>query len=128
LLGRGYFPAELPPAFTTAKLAKALRPLADAWGVASKAPLTQYEVFSIPSSGHARRNLALINPVSYLHLATFIAENWVAIRRFLSTSKYSKSKPEFTHSGRRALAISSFDELELQRFADLVKIRLHSSN
>ena len=115
LLGRGYFPAELPPAFTTAELAKALRPLADAWGTASKAPPTQYDVFSIPRAGHARRNLALINPVSYLHLATFIAENWVPIRRFLRSSKYSKSTPEFAQSARRALIISSFDELELQR-------------
>jgi hypothetical protein len=115
LLGRGYFPDELPPAFTTARLAKALRPLTTAWGTASNAPPTQYEAFSIPRVGHARRNLALVNPVSYLHLATFIADNWVQIRKFLKLSKYSKSTPEFARRGRRAIVISSFDDLELQR-------------
>lgn len=67
LLGAGYFPEELPPAFTTADFAKYRRAIGNAWaGVQNypNYPKTSPERFSIPKVTEWRRELAIVNPIA----------------------------------------------------------------
>src|SRR3977135_4626022 len=76
LLGRAYFPPELPPPFRTASFAHSAR-------VARLASLPQeltkqkndwcdFVSYSLARPGSLRRRLAILNPLAYFRLAPFL--------------------------------------------------------
>lgn len=111
LLARGYFPAELPPPFTTAPFARQV----------TKAPATFDKLANAACKGHghklARHNLARVgmlrrvigipNPAPFIPLAKLIVDRWSDIRRHVVQSRLSRSTPVLPSRGRssdRAIA------------------------
>ncbi len=107
LLSAGYFPAELPPPFSTASFAKASRKLLGA--ISSDRAIgfwTTPETFSIPRWAQMRRKLSIVNPINQLMVAHLIATNWEPIAEKLKSDLLLNFHPsairvsrDFTPSG-----------------------------
>lgn len=94
LLGHEYFPAELPPCFSTVSLAEHLDAVEKGVDAVSKKmsnsiPLT----FSGYKSESSRRWLALPNPYHYYKAVKLIVEREEDIKKILKGSSYSLTAP-----------------------------------
>lgn len=117
LLGSGYFPAQLPPCFTTQKLADhhatlyaewlALQPNPSKGTKVPKAPSSRAELFSVARAGHLRRITSLTNPVAQTFLSTHLIQHWADVLKHYRRSRLSASKPRFLANGARAANIPS---------------------
>lgn len=106
LVGQGYLPKELPPAFTSETMRRYIpsnpvtigtKPLHLA--KSEQAPYT----FSIPAV-QARRRLEIPSPAAFSRLAYLMAQNWREIGKLLDRSKISLSRPVLNrNSSGRAL-------------------------
>lgn len=97
-LHRGYFPKELPPAFNTYGFALRYEEIGKKWNPIPSSPAsesTKGSVYSITKGELNRRNLTLINPVSFLDLALYIDANIIDIQNVCKRSKYSESIPTY---------------------------------
>ena len=106
LLGKGFFPRELPPAFSTSAFAKAVvGPKGglknDMTGVPKDAEMC---VHNMVRSGGLRRHLGLPNPVHYARLCEFVVQNWSKLQQSASGSPFSLTKPVDTNPGRAIAA------------------------
>lgn len=118
LIGRGYFPSELPPPFTSADFAAHAVEFAGKWdGVKIGAKFwTRPESYSVPRYGHARRMLSIVNPVNQLHVSDLISKNWVAIRKRLKRSSITEFSPRIVLRGNgRAVTGVDFDGVARRR-------------
>ena len=117
LLQRGYFPAELPPPFTSDTFAASAIGFATKWDTAKLSKFwTAPETYSIPRYGDARRKLAIVNPINQLNVAQIIAVNWKDIKARLARSSISEFKPEFsTRPGSRSITGVDFDGVARRR-------------
>ncbi|MDT7834125.1 RNA-directed DNA polymerase [Aquabacterium sp. OR-4] len=114
LLGKGYFPSQLPPAFTTQQLAAHAADLQAVWAVNDEKPTwpaCKAELFSVARAGHQRRTTSITNPVPQLFLATFVARHWRDFLRHYRKSRLSRSHPRFLNDGGRAACIPSMQRL-----------------
>lgn len=126
LLSKGYFPSQLPPAFTTHQLAANLSALQLTWNInkpGSKAPTCKPEIFSVARTGHQRRMTSIANPVSQTFLATFVARHWVDFLRHYRHSRLSASHPRFLRNGGRAACIPSMQRLHERKILDSAGFR-----
>jgi hypothetical protein len=115
LLEKGYFPEELPPPFNTILLAKYRASIIKNFPAdTNQYPKTNNEIYSYPRIKHMRRNLAIPNPISQLHLSKLIADNWVEICKHLKTSKYSIDTLEIKSDGPRAISKPDFGLIALR--------------
>lgn len=115
ILAKGYFPAELPPCFTTAPYST-IGVAARALPVGFARPKTaQLCNFSLARAGNARfrRRLSLVNPVNFYHLAKLVADNWPVLSQHMKTSMLSKSIAVHRSSSDRALSPSSYSPRNL---------------
>jgi hypothetical protein len=112
LLERGYFPSQLPPAFSTREFAKHYKALVSAWkALGKKVPSSRAESFSVARAGHNRRRTALVNPIAQSLLCVDIATYWKAIARHYKQSSLSISQPKFVMNAERAASIPSMHDL-----------------
>jgi len=89
LLKAGYFPSQLPPAFTTRDLATTYKLFHAAWVALlpekdGKKPIpksieTKVEIFSVARVGHQRRITCLPNPVAQTFVSARIVKYWGSI-------------------------------------------------
>lgn len=96
LLARGYFPQELPPAFTTTSFAAA--------SVGLPAPRSEWTAaarYNLSRPGNLRRALSIPNPGSQYLVADRVASAWSALEAVYARSELSISKP--TSDSDRAL-------------------------
>src|SRR5215218_6610127 len=110
LLGRGYFPKELPPPFQTGSLAAQGATIKAKWAALraamnsktrDKHPLPSYPaLFDMARKGHARRTLAIPNPVNQFYLVQEIARHWGAITSLIDSSRLSITKCSIAEKGR----------------------------
>ena len=118
LIGRGFFPSELPPPFTTADFAKHAVEFAGKWDgekIRSKF-LSRPESYSVPRYGHARRMLSLVNPINQLHVSDLISKNWAAIRKRLRRSNITEFSARIVLKGSgRAVTGVDFDGVARRR-------------
>jgi len=117
LLAKGYFPRELPPAFSTASFASAVVSgvgLNNGFGAvnADSAPLC---VHNMVRSGGLRRNLGVPNPCSYSRLCEFVANRWNDLQTAASRSPFSLTKPIDTKPERAISGQYVLDERTLKR-------------
>lgn len=112
LIGRGYFPKELPPAFTTDSLANHT-PLLQ--GIIPVEPRkSKCYKYSIPRVKTLRRELKIPNPQNQIKLCDCIAIYWAEIEDFLSKSSLSLSRP-IKDTGKRSLTtIRDLKELPIE--------------
>ncbi|PWB90665.1 hypothetical protein C5688_09065 [Methylocystis sp. MitZ-2018] len=116
LLSAGYFPAELPPPFSTASFAKASRKLLGAISADRAIGFwTTPETFSIPRWAQMRRKLSIVNPINQLMVAHLIATNWEPIAEKLKSTKTSEFHPEIVWRGGRAVTGVNFDGVQRRK-------------
>lgn len=97
-LHRGYFPKELPPAFNTYSFALRYEEISNKFNPIPSSPAsesTKGTVYSITKRELNRRNLTLLNPVSFLDLVLYIDANINDIQNVCKRSKYSESIPTY---------------------------------
>ena len=108
LLGKGYFPKELPPAFTTADFGRLSKDILADWKSAKvfsfkpikkkaqafdvRTPTTECEIISTPKLGYARRPISVVHPIAQGLLANEIGEHWPTISKWLQRQRYSIDK------------------------------------
>jgi predicted nucleic acid-binding Zn finger protein len=115
LLGRGYFPDELPPPFTTQTFAKYRNAIGSAWKAHQHYPKTVPEIYSIPRAKKVRRDLSIVNPIAEFHVAKLIADNWVTLKKHLKSCDFSTMQVEINSDGRRAVSGPDFHLISLKQ-------------
>lgn len=121
LLENGYFPKELPPAFSTEIFASKHQIVDSQWNPETfkngfpDIPETQLTDYFFPKKNHIRRKLSIVNPISQFYLSKFIIENWAKIDAHCSKSKLSTSRPvennsENPKNKRSIRTLNSFQE------------------
>ena len=110
LIGRGYFPKELPPPFKTTSLSSAASTLRAEWNSLkstlnskqrAKHPIPSHPVlFDMARKGHARRTLSIPNPINQFYLSEEIAKHWTIIKKKIDGSEISITKCEIGDQGR----------------------------
>lgn len=110
LLGRGYFPKELPPPFQTELFAAKAASLRLKWAELHAAmpkkdrdnhPVPSHPVlFDMARKGHARRTLAIPNPVSQFYLTEELSSHWDAISQLINSSSLSITRCDISPEGR----------------------------
>lgn len=128
LLGAGYFPEELPPAFTTDDFARYRRAIGTAWAAVPNYP--QYprslpERFSIPKVTDWRRELAIVNPVAQYHVAKLIADNWQQVSKHLNSCSFSVEDVSIKSAGDRAVPTPDFRLVSL-RHSEISALHNHA--
>lgn len=124
LLGRGYFPKELPPPFQTTVFAEKSANLRPIWAAAVAAMPTRARnahpnpshpiLYDMARKGHARRTLAIPNPINQFYLCETIATHWNSITNIINNSKLSITKCDIASEGR-AVPISPLSKLAEKR-------------
>lgn len=101
LVGKGYLPKELPPAFGSASLAATL-PSLEASGGINTGP-TECVHHNLARVGGTRRPLRVPNPRSFILLAQELQRQWAVIDQHLKTSELAISRPVVTRTHERAV-------------------------
>lgn len=123
LIASGYFPAELPPPFSTQQYAQHAAALVEEWDRAElRRFITRPELLSVPRARRVRRQVSIVNPVNQLHLVDLIAENWTSIRGRLERSEISEFHPLIQlEPDRRAIAGINFGRVQRRKIAILAR-------
>jgi hypothetical protein len=111
LLGRGFFPKELPPCFTTQPFAKFVSQQARLPNVQTTRP----GIHNLARPGGQRRRLHLPTPFNYAHLTRLITDNWTRLEKHFAKSTLSVSTPILDSSEMRAVK-SKREGLELAKY------------
>lgn len=131
LLSKGWFPKELPPAFTTESFGKNASEILSDWkktGVFETKPLklrrgkkikrnsyiydlphSDAELLSKPKRGHERRNIAITHPIPQAILSYEIAYNSKRLQRWLSKQQFSLDRIAISHEFERSVREINFD-------------------
>lgn len=112
LVAKGYFPRELPPAFTTEDFGHHVNDILDEWrtnkifieksagnipgkkkkkrsAFTYKVSDAEIEVISKPKRGYERRNIHITHPIPQALLSYELAKNWRVVQKWLSRQTYS---------------------------------------
>jgi len=93
ILGKGYFPKELPPPFNTKSFSNYFKTKNNFTSMKGNKKQSTYSQFSIPKLSYFRTKVALINPFNFLVLSEIIKDNWTDIQRIYSRSILTTSLP-----------------------------------
>lgn len=122
LLGKGYFPKELPPVFTTADFGNVADDVLQDWEQAKlfkrqfvgkinvpgkgkikkqgaytyEVPKPEFEAISCPKKGYERRTISITHPIPQALLSAEIDKNRSAISKWLARSRYSMDRVEIS--------------------------------
>src|SRR5579871_159058 len=112
LLGRGYFPEELPPSFTTESFGAFAATNPKSFDAFVSQPSRFKGVdYSASKSGFRRRPFVVTHPISQYFVAKFISENWATLEAHYKISPFSVSIPIPADEPGRAIQITPFPEL-----------------
>jgi len=109
LLGHGYFPKELPPAFFTEDFSRYATSKVGRAALQSYAPpdnfteLVRYRLALPGQSGLASRPLAIPHPWAFAALARVVAKNFRRLLKKSGRSGFAKSRPLYGPHNARAL-------------------------
>lgn len=115
LLGKGLFPKELPPCFSSKKLESAMR--ACGFNIPQQTPFHAHLAsHSLARAGGVRRTLSLPNPILYTKLCGRISGGWKDIVKHIGRSGLTISAPKLTRTkGRGAVPAQPLGDLALAR-------------
>ena len=116
LLKRGYFPENLPPAFTSEHIADQLLANHARGHLITQRSVLRAATYNASKRGFTRRIFSVIHPVTAHNIATFVDTNWSDISLFFSQTNTSYSVPEFDPTGKRALVIKSHTALQQAKY------------
>jgi hypothetical protein len=115
LIGRGYFPKELPPPFTTMDFANKFSSMKGSLqGAIDRKNTSRCINYSIAKVGLVRKLIQIPNPMHQADLSEVICDNWSIIQAEYDKSKISCSKPKL--KGDRAANPSKFKEFRRKCF------------
>ena len=118
LLGRGYFPPELPPPFTTLSFARAIDATRESLlpqdFTKQKNEWRELVSYSLSRPGSLRRRLGIVNPLAYYRLAKFIVANQQDLLKRTAASHLSLGKAVVGVSGQLRRS-KRFDAVPLER-------------
>lgn len=114
LIAKGFFPVQLPPAFSTEILSKKYKRVALEWEKIKEIPSSKPEKFSVARSSYHRRPTSIVNPIPYYFLAKEISVSWKDIQKHYKKSTLSLSKPTILGTDR-AINLSKFGELHEEK-------------
>jgi hypothetical protein len=117
LIDKGYFPVEIPPAFSTSTFASALGHLPtnlDTFAAkSSRCAFHSIPFHSIPRLQHHRRLLGIPNPLHQLKLVDAIERHWTHLEAHMAQSTLSMTRLEYVPSSDRGLQREfDFDSLD----------------
>lgn len=140
LLSRGYFPKELPPAFTTKDFGAYATSIINDWQNGDvfrikptrkfrkidgkrhrgrysyeAVPNADPELISKPKQRYERRNLHITHPIPQALLAKEIAQNWTKVLGWLSRRKYSIDEIVVSTQHERAIKGINFRAHEAKK-------------
>lgn len=121
LSSKGYFPAGLPPTFTTRDFGQHIRSVLKDWGASGTIPPdyrapaklfsvkeTEPENLSVPKGNRERRLLQIVHPISQAILNDLISRNWSTIHGWTSRNKYTYGDLDVSELTSRAIANPEF--------------------
>lgn len=124
LIKKGYFPEELEPIFSTETLADSLNTIMP---IINNIPDNKTAIacrHSIPRVKHLRRTLNIPNPLLQIRLSKAIVDNWIDIKRHLSNSDSSLTKPVVKPNSKRAVArLQDYSYIPVQQSKDSTSSR-----
>jgi len=102
IIARGYFPKELPPAFTSEICSSALsdKPRTLPTEFAGGGQPTKNTEHNLLHRGSLRRRLGIPNPIHFFRLASFVVDNWTLLASITAQSHISLSTPIWQETGR----------------------------
>ncbi len=117
LLAKGYFPRELPPAFSTTGFANAVAGggTLNVGFVAAQPTSAILCVHNMVRSAGLRRNLGIPNPVPYSRLCEFVVVRWADLQTNANRSPFSLTKPVDTKVERAISGQFDLDARTLKR-------------
>lgn len=104
LLGKGYFPKELPPIFSTQKFADFITSCENI--IPSPKTSSKCMRLYIPKNSHFKRLLTIPNPYHYYILSSHMMSNYEEINTVFKKSCHSYSIPEFIDTENRSISPS----------------------
>jgi len=115
VIDKGYFPVEIPPAFSTGRFAGASGHLPiDLNKFAQKS--SRCALHSIPRLQHHRRMLGIPNPLHQLKLAVLIETNWASLESHMKKSALSMTRMQYVPGSSRGLErVDDFDAFDRER-------------
>src|SRR5882762_4227152 len=115
VIDKGYFPLEIPPAFSTSSFAGATGYLpTDLNKFAQKASRCAYH--SIPRLQHHRRLLGIPNPLHQARLSATVEAKWPVLHAHMNRSSLSLTKLDHVRGSTRGLErVKDFDALDKER-------------
>ncbi len=106
LLARGYFPKELPPAFSTeefSKYATTQKGRGVLEGYSPAEGFTEGVRYQLALPGYLVRQLQIPHPASFSGLARLTSRHFRRLLTKAGQSKFSKSRPVYTGTSQRAI-------------------------
>lgn len=116
ILGKGYFPEELPPSFNSKELSENYFYF---WssnrrnGGFNQKKITPLIPFSIPKIKNYRRHLGIPHPINYLALASTIVNHWQEINQYTEKSNLSVARLVYSKD-----SLKSIDKPNFEAFID----------
>lgn len=122
ILSKGYFPRELPPAFTTASYGSFIEQNLSNLprGFANSSLHSKNAVHNLTIRGKLRRKLGIPNPVNFYQLASFVCQHWTELSSCASRSSISLTRPVDPAPIR---AIVDIDKAFRERAANRARVR-----
>lgn len=106
LISRGYFPRELPPAFTTQLYGELIKKnnasLPKEFDLNSKVK-SKPVIHNLARPGSLRRKLSIPNPLNYYQVASILEQNFARIENNLLKTNFSLSRPQIKEDSERAI-------------------------
>jgi hypothetical protein len=123
LLRQGYFPKELPPAFTTEDFGRESEAILADWSAAKlfkkepqklkkkrlrdsysySLPSAEIEVISTPKRGYERRDVHITHPIPKALLTHEMAAHWRTLQKWLGLQRYSMDEIQVSSKYPRAV-------------------------
>jgi hypothetical protein len=115
VIQKGYFPSEIPPAFTTRSFALLAPSLTRDLAKFAKTH-SRYAFHSIPRLQHSRRLLGIPNPLHQLRLVAVIDKYWNKLENHMKKSPLSLTGMAYSSSADRGLErLQDFESLSAER-------------
>lgn len=120
IVSRGYFPQELPPAFTSQccgiALATNISSLPNDFNVERSSSISPHNLLV---RGIQRRKLGIPNPTNFFRIAHFISNNWSHLIAITSCSTISKTTPVSLRPPGRAFVRRNSFKLRVEQKAQI---------
>jgi Reverse transcriptase (RNA-dependent DNA polymerase) len=115
VMAKGYFPVEIPPAFSTNDFARLFKlSKNDPHSFAKK--FSRCAFHSIPRLQHSRRMLGIPNPLHQLRLVVLLEKCWPEIENHMKKSALSMTRLEYVATSTRGLEkVGDFDAFDRER-------------